>query len=84
MKFPTVHLNGTSAKDLYADNENAYNAVREAVEALTKAAPNGRDYYVQEAGAFYVAQDEHFDRMKRLQSVQAELEAILESVGRKL
>ena len=78
---PVVHLNGTGWTDLFGQYEAAWLAVGFAVKELCKAAPNGRDYYVQEPGAIERAQDEHGDRVRRLLGVQAELEAILSRVS---
>ena len=79
---PTVHLNGTAWVDLYSQYENATRAVDDAITKLCAAAPNGRDYYVQqESGAAARAQDEHHDRITRLKGVKAELEAIWMAVS---
>ena len=81
MTFPTLHLNGTSARDLLEGWERAHAALREAMQALAQTAPNGRDFYVQAAGAFQVAVAEHEDRMRRLHEVSLELEALSEHVA---
>ena len=73
---PTVHMNGTGYLTLHAEAEAATHAVDAAINALCKSAPNGRDYYVQDAIAVHAATDQHWDRVKRLQSVKAELEFI--------
>ena len=51
-------------------------AVRDAMEALQKAAPNARDYYVQGPDAYKTAMAEHANRIVRLNSVWQELEEI--------
>ena len=79
--LPTVHLNGTSRQSLIDDNDAAYNALRAAVRALEKAAPNARDYYVQGDGAFANAVAQHVARLTALRSVLADLEAIAESLS---
>ncbi len=76
MTYPTIHMNGTSLRHLQEANEKASNAIREAVEALAQAAPNGRDYYPQSADAIHEAMEEHWARMNRLQLVRLELEKI--------
>lgn len=73
---PTVHSNGTGWKDLYEGMERSVNALNAAMETMQREAPNGRDYYVQSPDAIYIAQDQHWDRLKRLAMVKAELEAI--------
>ena len=74
---PVVHMNGTGFDDLYLQYDRANDALRDALDALKRAGPNGRDYYVQSAGEMERAQDEHFDRMRRLEAVRAEVEFIL-------
>lgn len=76
MMLPTIHLNGTSAEELFNQVLTAGHAVRDAVSALVKATPSARDYYVQGNGAFAVAIEEHGIRVEKLQSVYRELEAL--------
>jgi len=74
--LPTIHLNGTSLAALAEANDKAHYALLTAIAALAEAAPNGRDYYPQSPDALYKAQDEHYERITRLQSVAKELEQI--------
>jgi hypothetical protein len=67
---PTIHLNGTSAKDLWAGYEEAYDAVRAAQEALGKIEFNARDYYVQDADAFTKARDHRNEQRQVLAQVE--------------
>lgn len=80
MTIPTIHLNGTSAERLLDDINNAYSALTEALRAVAHTAPNGRDYYVQPAGSFEQAQNEHYSRIARLVAVQTELQQIAEGI----
>ena len=67
-------MNGSSGASLRDDYLEARNAVEDAIGSMQKYAhPNGRDYYPQSTEAFESARSEHFDRMKRLQSVSQEL-----------
>jgi len=83
---PCVHMNGTSKPDLENQLEEAYLAIGNAIDALKKAAPNARDYYVYDSGAYEEAREQHFARMEKLYRVQNELGtihlAILENSGR--
>jgi len=76
MMIPTIHLNGTSKEELCEQIRNAGSALHDAIEALSKAAPHGRDYYPQGDDAFRKAQEEHNSRLYRLAAVQAELAQI--------
>lgn len=67
---PTVHLNGTGYKDLWAGYEAAYEAVRAAQEAIGKIEFNARDYYVQDACAFTKAQDHRYEQRQALANVE--------------
>lgn len=81
LKYPTIHMNGTSGDELFAQNMNALVALRAAYEALLKATPNGRDYYVQSPGAITRAVDQHGARLRRLQDVIAEVGMIVEEIN---
>ena len=81
MVFPTLHLNGTASADLQDQVTDAMLALHTAINALQAAGPNGRDYYVQrDVTAFAQAQQQHGDRLARLEAVQAELVAIADSI----
>jgi len=74
-------MNGTPAASLLEDLCEAMNALRATQEKLAAAAPNGRDYYSQAPGAFARAQDEHSNRVERLQGVLDELYQMAEHVS---
>lgn len=78
---PTVHLNGTSGKELAIQLEGAVNAIFQAREALVLAGPNARDYYPQGASAYETARQQHSERAKRLSDIQDELQTIWEGVS---
>lgn len=68
MTLPTIHLNGTSAKELTEGYSNARLAMERAITALAKVEFNARDYYVK-AGAWPTAQldrEEMFTQMRRI------------------
>lgn len=76
--FPTIHMNGTSKKDLYDGYLSAYTALSAAKNALRATAPHQRDYYVSpdpEAGR--QADLQFVSRMRRLNDVFEEIETIL-------
>jgi hypothetical protein len=82
MRKPSIHLNGTDAQSLFDGYRNAHKAIRAAQEALAQCAPNGRDYYMQEAtpglgrDATGEAMSEHRARMAALEVIERDLEAL--------
>ena len=50
--IPRIHLNGTSKGELLDQLKAADRALGAAEEALGRAAPNARDYYVIEPNPF--------------------------------
>ena len=80
MIAPTVHCNGTPKRDLTKANLAAQRALNLAMDALTAAGPNGRDYYPQGGGAWKTAQEEHGARMDALRGVLVELDALLTAI----
>lgn len=80
--LPTINLNGTSARELLQLQINACNAISQAIEALQAAAPHGRDYQSSpNPYAFSRAQEEHRNRLTKLEQVQRELQAIGEHIS---
>jgi len=77
-----ICLNGTSPDELVEQHEKLLGALRGAQEALTAAAPNGRDWQLKPAESFAHAQREHAKRADVLRllvlAVERELEAILD------
>jgi hypothetical protein len=71
---PTVHLNGTSAKELFGQLDGALIVLREGQRALAEAEPNGRDYYPQPGAALEAAMDAHERRSTELNRMMRELE----------
>lgn len=83
--LPTVHLNGTSSKELCQLREDAYLAINAALDAMRQMAPNGRDYYPV-PGSMERAQEQHRRRCLALQRVADEIsyEAVeIQKLGRR-
>ncbi len=82
MMLPTIHLNGTSGDDLLSQTVDAMLALSDTITALQAAGPNSRDYYVQpgQQQRFAQAQQQHEDRLAKLEAIQADLVAIYESI----
>ena len=81
MMKPTIHMNGTSRSELERQLCEACVAVLKAKHALVDAAPNGRDYYLQGDDAFTRANNEHVERLRKLDEVGRELTDLLEWVA---
>jgi len=79
--IPTIHLNGTSKADLLEGYLDVLTALREASDALRKAAPNGRDYYVQGPDAYTAAATDHTARLRKLEDIRKEIEQIATAIS---
>lgn len=73
MMLPTIHNNGTSRAELLAGYVEAIEALDEAIAALRRAAPNGRDYYPQSPQAYPQARDEHLAHITALDAIRQDL-----------
>lgn len=80
MKVPTVHMNGTSAEELTRQYLDAVAALDAAIVGMTRAYPNGRDYYTQGPKAFSEAAAEFMDRAKRVDAVRREFIDIADAI----
>ena len=76
MTLPTIHSNGTSKGRLIEALCNASAALDSAYEALKETAPNGRDYYPDGPRALEAATAEHMARLRAVDSVKAEIDAL--------
>lgn len=74
---PTVHLNGTGKQTLIDEWQDAVNILNAAYRALKLCGPNGRDYYPQGPDACSAATGQHFDRLRVIDAVKGELEALI-------
>lgn len=81
MKVPTIHSNGTSRDELLRQVCDAGQAIRNALDKMCDAAPNGRDYYPQGDGALKEATQEHQSRVARLESVLNEYMELAEKIA---
>jgi hypothetical protein len=73
MIIPTVHLNGTSKKELMRQVTDVFAAVETAIQAMHRAYPHGRDYYPQGTAAIGKAVKQHLDLVAKLVEVQGAL-----------
>lgn len=76
MTKPTIHMNGTSPRELLAKLVAARNAIMDAQNALGECSPNGRDYYPQGPEALKTAMAEHDARARALNAIAEDLLAL--------
>ena len=69
MITPQLNLNGSSADDLIEPRLQAMDHLMDAIEALSQAVPNGRDY-PGNAVACTADREEHYDRIKAIRALQ--------------
>lgn len=81
MTIPTIHLNGTSKRELLDQLSDVSDALNTAYGALKRAAPNGRDYYPQGAAAMEAALAEHLSRLRRVDDVKGEIDKLAEAIS---
>ena len=67
---PLIHSNGSSAKTLFAEYQEAYDAVRDAISKFAMIEFHSRDYYVQDAGAWTKALDHRTEQRQALGKVE--------------
>jgi len=79
MKYPTVHLGGTSKNMLLKGYEDCCSAIRVAITILSDQAPHGRDYTQQ--NDFIWAQEEHIYRISRLHTILDELNRLCHHIS---
>jgi hypothetical protein len=77
---PSIHLNGSGAKNLTEQYEEAIETVSDAIDALP--VPHGRDYYVQEDGSFERAREQFEEQVAQLNTVLEELKTIYRGIRR--
>lgn len=77
LQKPLIHLNGSGAIALLDALNNAYHRCQDAMEAIRKTAPNGRDYYPLGDNAYKQAREEYDSRIERINSVAMELSELL-------
>lgn len=80
IQLPTVHMNGTSKAELLETLGEASEALDAAFRAVKQTGPNGRDYYPQGPGEMTRAVTEHESRLRRIDDLKAEIEALLDGI----
>lgn len=76
--LPQINLNGSSASRLLDAYCAAGRAVMAAMNALTEAEPNMRDYQTVAPAVYTAARDEHVARLKALRAVYVDMQALAE------
>ena len=80
MILPTIHSNGTKKYVLINALCEAAQALNVAYELLKRTAPHGRDYYPQGDAVLRQAEGAHFDRLKRLDEIKDEVDALTDAI----
>ena len=78
MTLPTIHRNGTSAKDLQAGYDAAAYALEAFSDAMSNIEFNSRDYYVQNDQAWNQAVEERQTISEKIKEVSNYLQEIRE------
>lgn len=69
MITPKLNINGSSAEDLIAPRQRAWQLIDDLVEQLQRVTPNGRDY-PGNAVACTADREEHYERIDTLRKLQ--------------
>jgi hypothetical protein len=69
MITPKLNINGSSADDLINPRLAAMDCLMDAIEALSQAVPNGRDY-PGNSTACLADREEHYDRIKAIKALR--------------
>lgn len=69
MITPLLNINGSSADDLINPRLAAMDHLMDAIEALSQAVPNGRDY-PGNSTACIADREEHYDRIKAIKALR--------------
>lgn len=80
LMIPTIHLNGTSKERLIDGLCEVSEKIDIAYSMLKQMAPNGRDYYPQGPTALAEAEGEHHARLKKLEDVRKEIDAMVDVI----
>lgn len=69
MITPQININGSSADDLINPRLQAMDHLMDAIEALSQAVPNGRDY-PGNTTACLADREEHYDRIRAIKAIR--------------
>ena len=81
MQHPMIHLNGSGQANLMRDYCDCTEHLANALDALCRARPHGRDYYPLEPGAYESARDEHEARIDAVRGGLDEIWTLAEGVS---
>ena len=84
MIIPKIHLNGTSGDQLLEQTCSVMTALNDALDAMRKATPNGRDYYTLGDGMILKAQDEFKALYRSIEDVRSEFEVLAMAIDAQL
>ena len=73
---PTIHLNGSSPRDLLEQHMKILDGCRCLLAAMRAATPNGRDYYPQGEKAAIEARDAFNERYMAISRIYDDFEQV--------
>ena len=76
MLIPKIHMNGTSGAELLQQACDVMAALNDSLEAMRKATPNGRDYYLQGESAAKEAREQFSNLYRAVEDVRLEFEVL--------
>lgn len=81
MEMPTIHLNGTSREQLLEGYCEIVYGLNDALAAMRRNGPNGRDYYVNGPDSLSNALKEHQARIDKVTAIWKEFTQIAEEIA---
>jgi hypothetical protein len=78
--IPSVHLNGTSKKELLEQWRAVHDAAEVLVRVLQAASPHGRDYYIQQGDPTQDAIQANRERIGAIYKIMDEATAIYQKI----
>mgnify|MGYP000019312287 CR=1 FL=1 len=75
LTLPTIHINGTSGRELREGYDTAADALHDFVDRWGAITFNARDYYVQDDAAFEKAREQREEIGRHIAAVREYLDA---------
>jgi hypothetical protein len=80
--IPSVHLNGTSARELQGEIRLAYDALKHARDKIAAMTVHPRDHYPKtDKDSYMKARAEHLNRLSMIDTIEAELMELWQGIA---